>query len=237
MLSRVQLFVTPWTVANQAPLPMGFFRQECWSELPLPSPGEFFLTQESNLGLLHCRQILYCLSHQESLKIHMFKMCWIWYYFSMSWRPCYYWELRAQAWECLTGFRSWLHLLVGGLWVGHFHDKTGLVIRASSHHFCDDWVDSPYKGLRVVVPTEHSGGVGSSYTLEMSFVIQMVPKGLALMTAAPILLTRGSKLQHQVNTYSLQYDPIIPLLGICSCSVTQSCPTLCDHMAYIQTKL
>ena len=38
-LSRVRLFATPWTVAYQAPLSMGFFRQECWSGLPFPSPG------------------------------------------------------------------------------------------------------------------------------------------------------------------------------------------------------
>ena len=37
--SRVQLFVTPWTVACQAPLSMGFSRQEHWSGLPFPSPG------------------------------------------------------------------------------------------------------------------------------------------------------------------------------------------------------
>ena len=35
-----QLFVTPWTVACQAPLSMGFFRQEYWSGLPFPSPGD-----------------------------------------------------------------------------------------------------------------------------------------------------------------------------------------------------
>ena len=33
-------FVTPWTVAHQAPLSMGFPRQEYWSELPFPSPGD-----------------------------------------------------------------------------------------------------------------------------------------------------------------------------------------------------
>ena len=38
--SHVQLFATPWTVAHQAPLPMGFSRQEYWSELPFPSPGD-----------------------------------------------------------------------------------------------------------------------------------------------------------------------------------------------------
>ena len=36
----VQLFVTLWTVAHQAPLSMEFSRQEQWSELPFPSPGE-----------------------------------------------------------------------------------------------------------------------------------------------------------------------------------------------------
>ena len=39
-LSRVRLFATPWTVTYQAPPSMGFSRQECWSALPLPSPGD-----------------------------------------------------------------------------------------------------------------------------------------------------------------------------------------------------
>ena len=39
-LSRVRLFATPWTVAYQAPPSMGFSRQECWSGLPFPSPGD-----------------------------------------------------------------------------------------------------------------------------------------------------------------------------------------------------
>ena len=39
-LSRVQLFATPWTVAYQAPPSMGFSRQEYWSGLPFPSPGD-----------------------------------------------------------------------------------------------------------------------------------------------------------------------------------------------------
>ena len=61
-LSRVRLFATPWTVAQQAPL---------WN-----SPGKntgvgchfllqgIFPTQGLKLGLLHCRQTLYCLGHQ-----------------------------------------------------------------------------------------------------------------------------------------------------------------------------
>ena len=38
--SRVQLFVTPWTEAHQAPLSMRLSRQEYWSELPCPPPGD-----------------------------------------------------------------------------------------------------------------------------------------------------------------------------------------------------
>ena len=40
VLSCVQLFAAPWTVACQAPLLIGFFRQEYWSRLPCPPPGD-----------------------------------------------------------------------------------------------------------------------------------------------------------------------------------------------------
>ena len=108
---------TPWTVALQAPMSMGFSRQEYYSGMPFPSPGDLlnpgiepsslalqadslpaepqekpkntrvgslsllqgiFLTQESNWGLLHCRQILYHLSHQGSPRI----LEWVAYPFS-----------------------------------------------------------------------------------------------------------------------------------------------------------
>ena len=42
LLSRVRLLATPRTVAHQAPLPMGFSRQEYWSGVPLPSPVEYY---------------------------------------------------------------------------------------------------------------------------------------------------------------------------------------------------
>ena len=64
-LSHVRLFVIPWTLACCAPLSMAFSRQEYWSELPLLPQG-IFLIQESNPSLLHCSQILYCLSHREA---------------------------------------------------------------------------------------------------------------------------------------------------------------------------
>ena len=64
LLSRVQFFTTPWTVAYQAPLSMGFSRQEYWSGLPFPSPRDL-----PNLGIEPgslALQTLYCLSHQKS---------------------------------------------------------------------------------------------------------------------------------------------------------------------------
>ena len=63
-LSHVQFFVTPWTVAHQAPPSMEFSRQEYGVDCHFLLQG-IFLTQGSNSGLLHCRQMLYCLSHQQ----------------------------------------------------------------------------------------------------------------------------------------------------------------------------
>ena len=40
VLSRARLFATPWAVAHQAPLSMEFSRQEYWSGLPFPFPGD-----------------------------------------------------------------------------------------------------------------------------------------------------------------------------------------------------
>ena len=53
--------VTPWTVACQAPLSMGFPRQDYWNGLPFPSPGDL-----PDPNLLHCRQILYQLRLREA---------------------------------------------------------------------------------------------------------------------------------------------------------------------------
>ena len=48
--SRVRLFATPWTVDYQAPPSMGFSRQEYWSGLPFPSPGDLLLYHLSHQG-------------------------------------------------------------------------------------------------------------------------------------------------------------------------------------------
>ena len=105
LVSHVQLFATPWTIARQTPLSMGFSRSEYWSGVPCPPPGGLpspgvrsrfpalqadslppeppgkprnagvgsltllqgvFPAQGSDPGFLHCRWILYHLSHQGS---------------------------------------------------------------------------------------------------------------------------------------------------------------------------
>ena len=90
--------VTPWTVARQAPLSMGFPRQEYWSGLPFPSQG-IFPTQGWNPCLLHCRRILYHLSHQGSCISSWFTFIWV-----------------SVTWEKKKGFLTWLsHSLFGGI--------------------------------------------------------------------------------------------------------------------------
>ena len=61
--SVVSSSATPWTAAHQAPPPIGFSRQEYWSGCHFLLQ-RIFLTQGSNLGLPHCRQTLYRLSHE-----------------------------------------------------------------------------------------------------------------------------------------------------------------------------
>ena len=67
-LSRVRLFETKWTVAHKAPQSMRFSRQEYWSGLPFPFPGDL-----PDPGMEHGspdgRLMLYRLSHQGSTNI------------------------------------------------------------------------------------------------------------------------------------------------------------------------
>ena len=68
--SCVGLFASPRTVAHKAPLSVGFFRQEYWSGLPFPSPGDLPNpgTEPVSPVSLHCRWVLYLLSHSAVCK-------------------------------------------------------------------------------------------------------------------------------------------------------------------------
>ena len=74
MLSRVQLSATIWTVAHQAPLSMGFPRQECWTGLPFPLLGDLSDPgiEPVSCHLLHWQADSLSLSHRGSTKNLMF---------------------------------------------------------------------------------------------------------------------------------------------------------------------
>ena len=58
--SALSIFLTPWTVACQAPLSMEFSRQEYWSGLPFPSPGDLpYLGIEPGSLALHADSLQY----------------------------------------------------------------------------------------------------------------------------------------------------------------------------------
>ena len=74
MLSRVQLFVTPGpsgVVAHQAPLSMGFSRQEYWSGLPFPAPGDLLDPgiEPGSLALLTIILVQNCNSRGDCLQV------------------------------------------------------------------------------------------------------------------------------------------------------------------------
>ena len=66
--SLSQLFVTPWTVAHQVPLSMEFSRQEYWSRLPFPSPGDLPCPgiKPTSLASSALKAYSLLLSHRES---------------------------------------------------------------------------------------------------------------------------------------------------------------------------
>ena len=76
MLSCVQLFATPWTIAHQAPLSMGFSRQEYWSGLPFPSPGDL-PDPELELGSPELQADSLPLSHQGSPGLPIKTLLWL----------------------------------------------------------------------------------------------------------------------------------------------------------------
>ena len=109
--SHVQLFATLWTVAHQAPLSMGFSRQEYWSGLPFPSPGDlphpviepvspalagrFFTSWEAPSMSSHP---LYC--EEFSLPLH----------FLLRWQSQKY-ALWLPGWPSFQGGLNWIELI------------------------------------------------------------------------------------------------------------------------------
>ena len=72
---HVQLFVTTWTVAHQAPLSMEILQARILECTHLSFLQGNFLTQESNKGLLHCRQIFISCGYQGSYQWYFSQSC------------------------------------------------------------------------------------------------------------------------------------------------------------------
>ena len=85
-LSRVWLFLTPWTIACQAPPSMEFSRQEYWSRLSFSSPGDLS-DPGIQLGLLHCRQTLIVFELLRKPKLSVV-IAIVKYYVAMSFIQC-----------------------------------------------------------------------------------------------------------------------------------------------------
>ena len=69
--SRVRPSATPWTAAYQAPLSMGFSRQEHWSGVPLPSPGGMHSTLLLLLALQKLGYLSFCIFCPELVQLHI----------------------------------------------------------------------------------------------------------------------------------------------------------------------
>ena len=97
---QVRLFATPWTIARQAPLSMGFSSKNTRVVCHALFQGNY-PTQGSNPGLPHCRQILYHLRDQGSPRI----LEWVAYFFSRGAS----WPRNRTEVSCIAGrfFTSW----------------------------------------------------------------------------------------------------------------------------------
>ena len=126
----------PWTVACQALLCMGFSRQDYWSGLPFPSPGDLPelqikpMSQESNPGLLHCRQILYRLIYEGSPTGRSYSSHW----------PC--WVISPVLELSLTSGDSW------ALWMRNIHIFSILSSSADVYNKGASYDDSSLRWIR-----------------------------------------------------------------------------------------
>ena len=80
-LSHVRLFATQWTVAHQAPLSMGFSRQEYWSGLPCPPPGDLSypgIAPMSLRGFFTTSTTCDCIRFTSNISVFFQMFCFFW---------------------------------------------------------------------------------------------------------------------------------------------------------------
>ena len=134
-LSRVWLFATLWTLTYQAPPSMGFSRQECWSGLPFPSPGDL-PDPGIEPRLPHCRQTLYRLSHQGSFSALFKHQTATWGGFCYSFHcQVDYFSSPFPTPQCLFLLRRGLHFLFTGAWLSHVEGERKWQVSLLSRSF------------------------------------------------------------------------------------------------------
>ena len=100
LLSQLQLFVTPWTVAHEAPLSMGFSRQENWSGLLFPLSGDL-----PNPGIKPgspAGGFFPISATREALSGDLINICLFWWW----WCVFFFNELRLYLWLCIPAFST-----------------------------------------------------------------------------------------------------------------------------------
>ena len=105
LLTLIHLFATPWTVAHQTPLSMGFSRQEYWSGLPFPSSGDLpdpGMESTSLMSLALARWVLYHYVTWEALVVTqlygVFRVSGTYPTRSPTWRPTVLWTNKWIQW-------------------------------------------------------------------------------------------------------------------------------------------
>ena len=131
--SLVWLFVTPWTAAHQVLLCMEFFRQEYWSELPCPPPGDL---PDLPLGfvLLHRRWILLSTEPPGKAFRQMYRDTEYWLPSTDLGLPCWL-SGKESACHCRCAFNPWVRKISWSrIWQptpvflpGEFHEQRSLV--------------------------------------------------------------------------------------------------------------
>ena len=125
VFSLAQLFATPWTIVCQAPLSLGFSRQEYWSGLPCPPPGdlpntgiELIFPTSPALQEMHSLP----LSHRESQMWYLPPV--ILYKTKHSQVLCYY-KLVRQSPECRADHCTHIKVCSGPCWRGWVFQARG----------------------------------------------------------------------------------------------------------------